>query len=390
LKKSQTTLEIRVAITQPAVVFGGRLQVIIGMIKALNELGVIPDVVTSRLAFDPKEISDRYGVEIQANWRMHSLSQEWPNELYTAKFNYGMRWLAQQYDLLTNTSNSLLFLPKQTRVLTYMFFPRKSRILASVANIHRPRDNKVRTLSKRGLYRSGMRLLYRLSKPHPNHYVISMTNFTRDALIQAYPKLASKKIPIVYPPVRLEGFFPQPGKRPPVVTTVGRFDPAKRQLDQIELAAKLPLLDFHIVGFVHDRAYYELCQTHVSAYDLGNVRLYPDVSSEKLQELLRNSRYFLHTTINEPFGITAVQAVAAGNIPLVHDSGGQRETIPIDELRYQSLHDVVPLIENLEDKDPQDRLALIAELQGYIQRFDEAVFVEKMQSIFSSLLGVKA
>jgi glycosyltransferase involved in cell wall biosynthesis len=378
------------AFVQPVVLLGGRLQVILGMTQALNDLGIVPDVVTSRVAFDPGEVSSRYGVEIRVNWQVQPIHFRWPNELYTARFNLGLHRLANQYDLIINSSNSLLFLPRQAHLLTYMHFPRKSRISAPVADIHRPDTTPIRMWSKRGIYRRGLRWLYRLSKPHSNHQIICNTEFTRNALLQVYPQLADVPVPIVYPPVPLRRFIHQPGNRPPVVTTVGRFDPAKRQLDQIDLATKLPNLTFHLVGFVHNRAYFELCQSRIKEYQLDNVRLYPDVSSEQLQELLEGSQYFLHTTINEPFGITAVQAVAAGNIPLVHDSGGQRETIPVDGLRYQTLDDVVTLIENLEGRDPHDRLALLAELREYVKRFDQVVFIEKMRSIFSSLLGIKA
>jgi glycosyltransferase involved in cell wall biosynthesis len=387
MKTDQSITTAQVAIVQPAIIFGGRLQVIIGMIQALNGLGIVPHVVTSRLAIDPTEVVNHYGIEIQAIWRVEPLRYQWPNELYTACFNIGLRRFSKQYDLIINTSNSLLFLPQRARMLTYMFYPRKSRISAPVADIHRQDAPRIRFWTRRGLYRFGLRFLYRLSKPHPNHDVIAMTEFTKEAMVHAYPNLAHQEVPLVYPPVPLRQFKLPPGNRPPVVTTVGRFDPAKRQLDQIELAARLPILDFHIIGFVHNHAYFELCQAQAAKQQLCNVRLYPNVGSDKLQTLLQSSRYFLHTTINEPFGITAVQAVAAGNVPLVHDSGGQRETIPNIDLRYRSLDDVVAKIERLESMDLQGRLSLITDLQEHIQRFDEGIFVQKMRHIFSVFLN---
>ena len=51
--------------------------------------------------------------------------------------------------------------------------------------------------------------------------------------------------------------------------------------------------------------------------------------------------------INEPFGIVTVQAISAGIIPIVHNSGGQKEVVPIKELRYNKLKEIKNILNHL-------------------------------------------
>ena len=59
----------RVAICQPYVIFGGRLQVILHMVEVLNDLGIVPDIVTLRLRFEPERIEAHYGRTYQMRFR---------------------------------------------------------------------------------------------------------------------------------------------------------------------------------------------------------------------------------------------------------------------------------------------------------------------------------
>ena len=94
-----------------------------------------------------------------------------------------------------------------------------------------------------------------------------------------------------------------------------------------------------------------------------------------------------NTLIAEPFGLTAVQAVAAGALPLVHDSGGQRETVPDATLRYTSLDDVPALIAAFE-ADPQGRRRRQAALFTHVQEtFAAARFAELLRPFLETLLA---
>jgi glycosyltransferase involved in cell wall biosynthesis len=59
--------------------------------------------------------------------------------------------------------------------------------------------------------------------------------------------------------------------------------------------------------------------------------------------LLRKAKVFLHTSLFEPFGISIVEGMGAGCIPVVHDSGGPREFVP-HNWRYKNVEEAVQKI----------------------------------------------
>jgi len=151
----------------------------------------------------------------------------------------------------------------------------------------------------------------------------------------------------------------------------------------------MPQIPFHIVGFAGNNPYYQQCSQYVKKRRLKNVHLHPDAPFDEMLSLLHGSRYFLHTLINEPFGITAVQAIAAGGLPIVHDSGGQRETVPDVRLRYRHLDEVPDILTALENLSAAEKQALVQKLQRHVaENFDASIFKEKMRNELVSLLGI--
>jgi glycosyltransferase involved in cell wall biosynthesis len=172
------------------------------------------------------------------------------------------------------------------------------------------------------------------------------------------------------------------------IISLGRFARLKMQLEQIKLAEQLPGVDFHLIGFVTDQAYFERCRDYVRERRLTNVHLHPNLDQEQVIGLLNFTKYFLHTLVDEPFGITAVEAITAGCIPIVHNSGGQKETVPIAALRYASLDEVPRIINNLELKDAQEVNDLISFLQSHArENFNEHKFLDKMSLLLKQILS---
>ena len=130
-------------------------------------------------------------------------------------------------------------------------------------------------------------------------------------------------------------------------------------------------------------------QNYINKNRIKNVTLHPNASFEEMLKVMKSSKYFLHLLINEPFGITAVQAIAAGCLPLVHNSGGQRETVPLLDLRYSSFEEIPVLIDNLEKKKQMEIDKIVKHLQKEsIEHFDQSVFIEKMTNILKQALAV--
>jgi glycosyltransferase involved in cell wall biosynthesis len=374
----------KVAICQTGIIPGGRLRVILGIVDILNDADIVPDILTTRLAISPQQIADKYGRSLRANYRVLPRPPKVPKDFVTIMFNAALGHYAADHDLIINTSNSLFLLPRRKKVITYMFFPRKRRIMADVVSIHRP-DWHLRRGSLAWLARMLLRMLYRLSNPQPHHEIVCLSDFTRSALEQVYQ--VPEGLPVIYPPVDMTAFQTERGARSRAVVTVGRFGSSKRQLEQIKLAERLPDIPFHIIGFAKNVDYYRACERYVEAHQLSNVYLYPDAPFSDMLKLLQGSKYFLHTLINEPFGITAVQAMAAGCVPIVHDSGGQRETVPEPTLRYKNLEQVPDILAGLESQSVAQLDALSRRLQQYaLAQFDTKVFKSRMGAVLAPYL----
>jgi glycosyltransferase involved in cell wall biosynthesis len=370
----------RVAICQAGIVYGGRFRVIMDIVDILNGAGVVPEILTARLAIDPAKVAERYGRSLQAEYRLLPRVPGLPNEFAILLFNIMLNRYATSYDLLINTNNSLNFLPKYQPILTYLFFPRKARVMSRTVSIHQP-NIPLKNWSRQGGQRLVLRSLYQFSEVRPNNEIICMTDFTREALVKAYD-VSSLDFPVIYPSVEMAKFQTKNGRRYDAIVTLGRFTASKRQLDQIGLAACMPHTPFHIVGFTGNGHYYQRCRNAISQNSLANVHLYPDAPFDKVLALLQQSKYFLHTLINEPFGITAAQAITAGCVPIVHDSGGQREVVPEESLRYRVLDEVPHILDRLSKLSTHQIKMLVSKLQRHAWlSFDVSVFRNKMTAI---------
>ena len=192
----------RVAICQPKIILGGRLRVIVAIVELLNELGIVPDLVTSAVNFRPNEIAVHYDRDVALNWRMvpQRRLRGVHEEFYIWQFNRRLATISADYDLLIHTGNSLMFLPDHPASISYVFFPRKYRMNSPLRSIHLP-DSKVKPLTWFGMQRTLQRAVMRRHPLATPHHVISMTHFTAAALRAVYPELG--ELPVVYPPVAL-------------------------------------------------------------------------------------------------------------------------------------------------------------------------------------------
>lgn len=377
----------RVAITQPNIIFGGRLQVILGLVKALNELGIEPDILTFNLGFDPASIQEKYGQDLRMHFKWVAPFFPWKllsQDFKILFFNFLLKFQKHNYDLLVDSGNSQIFLPKNPTIVSYIHFPREYRIYNNYLEEYhggsRPLSRWINSFS-----RSFLKCIYKASKVRRNQIFVCNSNFTEEALRSIFRKFENESY-IVYPPVDLSEFSCQYSIRPPSIASLGRFTPEKGQWNQIKLAQKLPELNFKIIGFVFSQKYFGDCQSFISEHEIRNVELLPNLAYKELIRALQSSKFFLHTLENEPFGITAVQAIAAGCIPIVHDSGGQREVVPVDFLRYRSLDEIPRIIQKVEAMNQQEIESLVDNLQENArQNFDASVFQRRMKTIFRYL-----
>ena len=70
----------------------------------------------------------------------------------------------------------------------------------------------------------------------------------------------------------------------------------------------------------------------------------PNISRTNLRTILHKSKVYLHTSENEPFGVSIIEAMSSGCIPIVPNCGGPQEFVP-KGLRYENVDEAAQLVE---------------------------------------------
>ncbi|MBS3777323.1 MAG: glycosyltransferase [Bacteroidales bacterium] len=354
---------MKVAIAQERIISGGRMVVINELVSVLNDMGIVPDILTFDMALTPEDIQKKYQKSV--DFRIRQLPFDFLHktpETSRLWFNYLTRRHGKKYDLLINSNNTETLLTKKHWVISYVHYPRLDRIRKNMT-LHT--DGKksakkctIRMAEKVDRFISG--LLYKSSSIGSNILYVANSRFTKQAIISNF-NIRDEDVEVIYPPVDVEEFHPDREKANQVAT-IGRFSSAKRQFEQIKMAEKLPDLKFVIMGFAgKHNAYYNKCKDYVASRNIENVELCPDLPFSEMVKKLEASRFFLHTTKNEPFGITTVQGIAAGCIPVTHNSGGQKEIVFRDDLRYENHQQAVRIFKKIMNEDLSDLYDHLAE-----------------------------
>ena len=334
---------MEIGIAQNAITYGGRLAVIVKMIDVLNDRGHIPDIISLDADIDSENIWRSYGTKISFNLvKIKPCINRLPAEISILGFNMALRRYYHKYDFIIDSNNTSFLMPPRIPVLSYIYYPRISRLKSKSLTIHNPGGPQKSWMSINGAILKMLALGYAFQTIQTNNFVVAISKFTKNAFRCAFPKY-KKNIPIIYPPVDSNDLHQVAWEdRDNIVCSAGRFCPEKNQMDQIRLAQRTPDYQFNIVGFAElGNDYFQKCKRYCQQNQVKNVFLYPNISSEEKISLMQASKFFIHPNINEPFGITTVEAILSGCIPLVHNSGGQKEIVPNKELRFdhiESLH----------------------------------------------------
>jgi glycosyltransferase involved in cell wall biosynthesis len=181
---------------------------------------------------------------------------------------------------------------------------------------------------------------------------------------------------VVYPPVDLDFWMAETcSSRRSGVVSFARFDPWKRQDIQVcimgGLHSRLRMIGRAITPA--EVANLRRLEDHAKEYD--NIEFYVNLSQTEVRDLLHSSKVFIHTADTEPFGMTIVEAIAAGCVPVVRDSGASPEIVPFRELRFETIEEARGKIQRAMKGDFDH---MLPNLRTHIQRFDQGVFRKLM------------
>ena len=261
------------------------------------------------------------------------------------------------YDITINThGDTLPFYHRsmlKNNAVTYCHFPSakfhidsqnleylRDISLAGFAHIYEMDCSKNRTPpileleTKQRIRKSFKFLRNRYENLMKNTLVLTNSEYTRKAIFNAFGINAK----ILYPPVDIDTFREaalKSSQREDMILVISRIAPDKQIENAIEVAritrdrgiGKVMV----IAGNLHhyDHHYYQELKKMIADYNLSDyVSLQTNITFSKLIQLMQLAKVYFHPRIDEHFGISIVEAMASGLVPVVSDTGGHTEFVP--------------------------------------------------------------
>lgn len=292
--------------------------------------------------------------------------------------------LVKGYDLIVNSQGNTVAFPAD---ISYVHFPTFALL--------RP---ELREVAKHHLHvyvsSSGdmilLKLRYWLYKTTLEHSALVLANsrFTGSLL----ERVIDANVRVLYPPVQVEKIrsLVKLGERKDVVVTISHFRRDKN-LEIIPFIASKVEAKFIVIGHAHDISYVRDLRRLIKRLGVRDkVILLFDLPRKNLLELLAKAKMYLHTMIAEHFGMSVVEGMAAGLVPIVHRSGGPWIDI-LDEKQglygygYIDVEEAISVInELLSNEGCRDRVSRRIQRRALI--FDEENFKAKFKAIIQNFM----
>ena len=209
-------------------------------------------------------------------------------------------------------------------------------------------------------------------------HVISNSDYVRSDMVKLYGKDSTT----IYPPVSVQEFDPG-SKKSPKIATISRYSSEKGLVFSMDVMSDMDH-DYHIIGNTMTWAntlYYARLTRKFKKYP--NILLEKNVPRSHIVRTLNESKVYFSPS-HETFGISVIEGIAAGCIPIVPDTGAHKEIVPISDLRYP-YGDVARAREKL-DRAVKGRFDHhLKPLQDHIVKFDERHFQSQFQKYISAV-----
>jgi alpha-1,2-mannosyltransferase len=188
-------------------------------------------------------------------------------------------------------------------------------------------------------------------------------------VVEKMIKILNCSVKVLYPPVETESFKNDYDNKSGIIS-VSRFAREKNLEFMISIMTEINE-DLEIIGSAisKNNNYIKSLKKLIKS---NNVKLLINIPREELISHVKKSKIYFHTS-NETFGISIVEAMSAGCIPIVPNSGGHKETVPFDELRYE--------INNYDEASLKLKLACegkfdhyLPKIKSHAETFNKTVF----------------
>lgn len=206
-----------------------------------------------------------------------------------------------------------------------------------------------------------------------NSRYVTLSNWIAELFEQQH----GKRLPVIWPPARTRALECSKGSRAGFLF-LSRLTRLKRVAEMLELAAAFPEEVVTVAGGCPQPRLLSELRAEASARALRNVEIVVSPTEEEVAALLTARKYFVFPVPWEHFGIVTVEAIFAGLLPLVHDSGGQREIVPEEDLRFPDRAGLLECAGRALKMTEEERGQRIARLQENTRRGTATAYREAM------------
>ncbi len=301
--------------------------------------------------------------------------------------------LKKEYDLTINTHGDMLpFSQKgfsKNNAITYCHFP-LAKYLIDVENEEYGRllyglrcsnilDYRENLHSARNMYFDMMR----------STTVLTNSEYSRKAIRKTFDIDST----VLSPPVDVNLFrknvlFSSKNMGEDKILIISRFHPSKKIENAIRLAKLLKQngigRSMKIVGNLSPAmlGYYHYLKQTVQHHDLSDyVNFQVNVSFDKLLSLICEAKVYFHPLPGEPFGISTVEAMSAGLIPVVPAIGGHTEFVPL-KYQFHTFHEALESIAAAMEASLSERIRI----SNSVRRFSISNYIRCFQRIVKEIL----
>lgn len=361
---------------------GGGERLAVATIKAISSMGI--DVELSSVEKpDIPLIEDAYGTSLDEDIRK------------VRTLNILQKYSARNYRLTVNTHGDMVpFYHKdftKKNAITYCHYPIASYLIDCADSDYLALLQNMCLVGMRPMAHSRYYDVVRSAylKMMLNSTVITNSEFSRKAILKTFGVDST----IIPPPVDVDIFRDRclaSNIRNESILIISRIHPTKKIENAIHLAKLLRQNEIgmcmNIVGNIlpDGIGYLTYLKDLVRSYGLEDfVRFEINVKFDRLLDLLRTSKVYVHPLPGEPFGISTVEAMSAGIIPVVPDIGGHTEFVP-EKYQFHTYGEGVQAVADALAAPSSERI----KLSHAMQKYSASNYVKKFQQILVKVMDI--
>jgi glycosyltransferase involved in cell wall biosynthesis len=361
---------------------GGGERLAVATIKAISSMGIGVELSTVEKP-DMQLIHDAYGISIDGDLKK------------TRTLNILQKYSPRNYSLTVNTHGDMLpFYHKdftKKNAITYCHYPIARYLIDSCDPDYSAVLQNMcllgMTPAVRSRYYDAARSAY--IKMMLNSTVLTNSEFSRKAIFKTFAVDST----ILPPPVNVDIFRNMclaSKLRDDSILVISRFHPSKKIENAIHLAKLLHQNEvgtyMNIVGNMPPDGigYFNYLNDLVRHYGLEDfIRFDLNVRFDRLLDLMRRSKVYVHPLPGEPFGISTVEGMSAGIIPVVPDIGGHTEFVP-GKYQFHTYGQGVEAVAAALAAPASERI----KLSHSTQKYSVTNYVKKFQQILIEVMDI--